>query len=385
MAEPTDSGSTAAASTGASSTAAQLRRLERRVRRRLDARMAGRRVLHSFPAIGQILVAVAAAYSIAHWGLGHAVPILAVTLTINALGFSRDARPRRVAESVLGILLGVALSDGLSLLIGRGLWQLIVVLLVVFVVGRAVSSNPAFAVAAAVPSALVLLLPVPAGGPFGRTFDAMVGGAVALAVTALIPRDPTRAARRDGRVLFSVLSESMGSIVDSLTDADEAAGELALTRLRRTQPLIDDWDASLDTALSVSRISPFLRRQLPELRRNARVQRSADLAARHLRTLARRVEFLVRDGVTRPALAGLVGEVATALTLLGRELDDLLLTGQARSLLSDLARRLDPAVVIPDAGVADAAIVLMLRPLVIDLLIGAGLEPDAARALLPSL
>ncbi len=385
MAEPTDSGSTAAASTGASSTAAQLRRLERRVRRRLDARMAGRRVLHSLPAIGQILVAVAAAYSIAHWGLGHAVPILAVTLTINALGFSRDARPRRVAESVLGILLGVALSDGLSLLIGKGLWQLLVVLLVVFVVGRAVSSNPAFAVAAAVPSALVLLLPVPAGGPFGRTFDAMVGGAVALVVTALIPRDPTRAARRDGRVLFSVLSESMGSIVDSLNDADEAAGELALTRLRRTQPLIDDWDASLDTALSVSRISPFLRRQLPELRRNARVRSSADLASRHLRTLARRVEFLVRDGVPRPALAGLVGEVATALTLLGRELDDLLLTGQARSLLSDLARRLDPAVVIPDAGVADAAIVLLLRPLVIDLLIGTGLEPDAARALLPSL
>jgi hypothetical protein len=42
-------------------------------------------------------------------------------------------------------------------------------------------------------------------------------------------------------------------------------------------------------------------------------------------------------------------------------------------------------VVIPDAGIADAAIVLMLRPLVIDLLIGSGAEPDAARALLPPL
>jgi uncharacterized membrane protein YgaE (UPF0421/DUF939 family) len=373
-----------AESTG-SSTAGQLRRLERRVRRQLDARLAGQRVLHSLPAIVQILVAVAAAYSIAHWGLGHSVPILAVTLTINALGFSRDARPRRVAESVLGILLGVALSDGLSLLVGKGLWQMLVVLLVVFVVGRAVSTNPAFAVAAAVPSALVVLLPIPAGGPFGRTLDALVGGVVALILTALIPRDPTRAARRDGRVLFSVLSESMGSIVDSLADADEAAGELALTRLRRTQPLIDNWDASLDTAIAVSRISPFLRRQLPELRRNARVQRAADLASRHLRTLARRVEFLVRDGAARPALAGLVHEVETALTLLGREVDDLQLTGQARSLLTDLARRLDPAVVVPDAGITDAAIVLMLRPLVVDLLVGTGLEPDAARGLLPSL
>jgi hypothetical protein len=202
-------------------------------------------------------------------------------------------------------------------------------------------------------------------------------------VTALIPRDPTRASRRDGRALYSVLTESTGGIVESLRDADPAAGELALSRLRRTQPLVDNWTTTLDTAISVSRISPFLRRQLPELRRNARVLTAGDLAARHLRTLARRVEFLVRDGVQRPALAELVRDIGTALELLGRELDDLQLTGQARSLLSDLARRLDPAAVIPDAAVTDAAIVLMLRPLVVDLLIGTGVEPDAARALLP--
>ena len=83
-----------------------LRKLERQVRRRLDVRMAGRRVWESLPAIIQIVSAVAAAYSIAHYGLGHAVPILAVTVTINSLGFTRDARPRRVVETVIGILLG---------------------------------------------------------------------------------------------------------------------------------------------------------------------------------------------------------------------------------------------------------------------------------------
>jgi uncharacterized membrane protein YgaE (UPF0421/DUF939 family) len=345
--------------------------------------MAGQRVWFSVPAIIQIVAAVAVAYSITHWGLGHATPILAITVTINTLGFSRDARPRRVAESLLGILLGVALSDGLSTLLGRGLWQLVLVLLIVFVVGRAVSSNVGFAVVAAVPSALVVLLPTPPGGPFTRTIDAAVGGVVALLVTALIPRDPGRTELRDGRTLFSVLNESMGSIVESLTDADAAAGELALTRLRRTQPLIDDWTTSLDTALSVSRISPFLRRQLPELRRHSLALTAADLSARHLRTLARRIEYLVRDGRRRPALAGIVSELAGGLKLLGQELDDLQLAGQARSLLSDLARRLDPSVVVPDAGVTDAAIVLMLRPLVVDLLIGTGMDPDAARALLP--
>ena len=362
---------------------APLRRLERQVRRRLDARMAGRRVWESLPAIVQIVAAVAAAYTIAHYGVGHAFPVLAVTVTINSLGFSRDARPRRVLETVLGILIGVAVSEALSLVFGKGLWQLVVVLLVVFVVGRAVSSNTAFALAAAVPSALVLILPVPDGGPFGRTLDAAIGGAIALLATALIPRLPRRAANRERQTLFAALHEAIGSIVDCLAQANEAAGELALARLRRTQPMVDAWSAALDSALAISRISPFLRSRLPELQRDARVLPSADLTTRHLRTIARRVEFLVRDGVPRPALAELISQFGTAIELLNQELDDPQLAGAARSILADLTRRLDPAAVVPSATVTDAALVLMLRPFAVDLLVGTGLPIDDARALLP--
>jgi uncharacterized membrane protein YgaE (UPF0421/DUF939 family) len=361
---------------------APLRRLERQVRRRVDARIAARRVWESLPAIVQIVAAVAASYSLAHWVVGHAFPVLAVTVTITALGFSRDARPRRIAEQVIGILVGVALSDGISLVLGKGLWQLVVVLLVVFIVGRAVSPNPAFAVAAAVPSALLVILPVPSGGPFGRTLDALIAGVVALLVTALIPRAPGRAAARDRRALFSAIVEALGSVVDSLDDADEAAGELGLVRLRRTQPLIEEWAATQESAIAISRLSPFLRSRLPELQRESQALAAADLASRHLRTIARRVEFLVRDGVKRPALAELVGQIRTAMALLGEELDDPQLVGRARSLLADLARRLAPA---EDTPVADAAIVLMLRPLAVDLLVGSGLPVDEARALLPEI
>jgi uncharacterized membrane protein YgaE (UPF0421/DUF939 family) len=363
---------------------ALLRRLERQVRRRVDARNAVKRVWESLPAIIQIVAAVVASYAVARWGLGHAFPVLAVTVTINSLGFARDARPRRVAESVLGILIGVALSDGLSLLLGKGLWQLIVVLLVVFVVGRAVSANPAFTVAAAVPSALVVILPIPEGGPFGRTLDALVAGIVALIVTALIPRDPGRAAARERRTLFSVIGEALSSVVDALTDADEAAGELGLTRLRRTQPIVDSWAATHESALAITRLSPFLRSRLPDLQRSSRVLVAADLTTRHLRTIARRVEFLVRDGVPRPALAELVGQFRTSIALLGDELDDPQLVGAARSLLSDIARRLSPSLVIPNSPVTDAAIVLALRPLAVDLLVGTGMPIDDARALLPA-
>ncbi len=363
----------------------ELRRLEKRVRRQADIRASLRRVGESLPAIVQILVAVGVAYSITHWGLGHAVPLLAVTVTINSLGFARDARPVRVAETVLGIVLGVVLGDAISMLVGRGLWQLLIVLATVLLVGRLMAQNPAFSIAAAVPSAIVVMLPDATVGPFSRSLDALIGGVVALAVTALVPRDPRRAAARDARALFSVLRESLASIDDALRHADPGAAELALTRLRRTQPLIDAWTASLDTAVSIARISPWVRRHLGELKRLTRVLRVADLAVRHIRTLSRRIDFLVRDGRPRPELAELLLAITHAVRLLGESIDEPTRADVARLELAGLAERLDPEVVVPGAPVTDAAVVLMLRPLMVDLLDGAGLDPDAARALLPKL
>jgi hypothetical protein len=183
--------------------------------------------------------------------------------------------------------------------------------------------------------------------------------------------------------MFAAVQESVSSIVDSLADADSAAGELALSRLRRTQPLVDAWTDTLESAIAVARISPFLRSRLPELQRNARALTAADLTARHLRTVSRRVEFLVRDGVPRPALAEVVTQLGTGIRLLGEELIDPQMAGAARSLLTDLARRLTPDQVAPDAPMTDSAVVLMLRPLVVDLLVGTGMPIAEARALLP--
>ena len=359
-------------------------KFERRMRRALSLKAAWRRVIDSVPAILQIVVAATASFAIAHFVLGHEIPVLAVTVTITSLGFNRDARPVRVLRSVFGILLGVALAAGLVAVVGHGPWQLVVVLLVTLVVGRVLSGNPAFAVAAALPAVLVVMLPASTGIPFERVLDAVIGGAVALAVTALIPRNPRRIAAKDAAALFSVLVESTGSIADALRDGDAAAGELALARLRRTQPLVDDWTESLESARAIARISPFLRQTRPELERAALALAAADHASRHLRLIARRCEFLVRDGVARPALAGLIATVGDGIGLLGAEIDDLQLAGQARSLLGDLATRLGPDAV-PGASVAESAVVLQLRPLVVDLLVATGMDLDAAQARLAAL
>jgi uncharacterized membrane protein YgaE (UPF0421/DUF939 family) len=370
-------------SSGTPTSADRLRRFERSMRRRLDVKIAVKRAWNSVPAALQIVVAVLGSYAIAHFALGHAVPLLAMTVVVSALGFGRDARPRRVFDSVVGILIGILFSEVLFTFLGGGIWQIAVILFLTFVVARLVSPSAAFAAAAGVQSLLVTLLPAPDGGVLVRSVDGLVGGVVALVVTALVPRDPRAIARRDAGRLLSTLSESFDALLDGLRTGDEAAASLAVERLRRTQPLIDDWNASLDSAVSIARISPFLRRHLPTLRHQARVLQGFDMAARHLRVLDRRVSFLVRDGVARPELAALLAEIDAAIVLLGASIDDPGRAEDAAAVLEAIAPRLDPAVLVPGAPVTETVIVLLSRPLVVDLLIAAGRPAAAARALLP--
>ena len=361
---------------------APLRRLARRVRVRAQVRAAGRRAAEALPAALQITVAAIVSYSIAHYLLGHPAPFVAVAVTITSLGLTRDARPRKVLETALGVTIGIALSEAMVLVIGKGVWQVALVLFVTLVVARAFSPNPAFAIAAAVQSAIVVIVPGPVDAVFTRSIDAVVAGVIALVVTALIPRDPRRVASRDARLLFSVFHESLAGAVEALSLGTPAPAELALERLRRTQSLVDNWRVSLDTAVSVARISPWLRRHLPELRVQERVLLGADLASRHLRTITRRIG-VIAHGTPRPNLAALIAELANAIDLLGRELDDRTLAGSSRTALVDLAQRLDPATLTPEGELRETLIVVLVRPLVVDLLVATGMPADEARALLP--
>lgn len=348
-----------------------------------DLRAAAQRMIESVVPALQIVIAASAAYAFAHYVLDHAVPLIAVTVTISTLGFARDARPIRVLETAIGIVIGIALSEALLLTVGQGLWQLAVVLLVTLMVARALSPSTAFAVAAGVQAILVMLLTAPSGGPFVRSIDGIVGGVVALLVTALVPRDPGRFTRRDARILFVSLTDALDSLAVALNTADEPAADRALDRLRTTQPIIDNWAASVDSAVAIARISPFLYRRRPDLLAQARVLRGMDLATRNLRVIARRIDFLVRDGVPRPVIGSIVASLGTSVELLGQSLDDPLLADTVRVGLVAVAERLRPDTAVAGAPVTDSVVILMMRPLLVDLLMAADLPADKARALLP--
>lgn len=370
---------------GISTDTKPLIRLARQVRRRASIKAALRRGWESLPAALQITIAAVVSYSIARWVFGHPAPLIAVTVAVTSLGLSGDARPRRVLETSLGVTVGIALSEVIVVFFGKGAWQLAIVVFATLVVARTVTSQPAFAMAAAVQSVLVVLLPDPVGGPFTRSLDAVIAGSVALLATSLFPRNVRRATLADARAVFSVLRESAEGLSEALRDGSAPAAELALERLRRGEGLLGDWRTSLESAVAIARISPWLRRQLPELRKQEQVLGAVDVASRHLRTVTRRAIVILREGRKFPELAGLMAELSNAVQLLATELEDRANTGAARSALVDVGSRLDPAAFAPRDHLRESLIVALARPMVVDLLVATGMPLDDARAVLPAM
>jgi uncharacterized membrane protein YgaE (UPF0421/DUF939 family) len=354
-------------------------------RLRFDPRVAGDRVVTSTPAILQIVVAVVAAYTISHYLLGHPSPVTAVTVTLSSLGFIRDARPLRVLETALGVTLGIALSEAIVLGFGQGVWQLGLALVVTLFAARFVSPTASFAVVAGVQSVLVAVLPVQAGGPFTRTIDGLVGGAIALAITALVPRDPRRAAIRDGRRFLSSYVSVLTSLAAALRSGDSNEPERILERARRMDPMLDLWRSTLDSAVAITRISPYFHKNLHDLELQQSALKSVDLAMRNLRVVTRRLTVLERDGRARPEIAEFLSDVSSGVTLLGQSLSDSSLRPAVRQSLILSAVRLDPGVLLPGQPASEASVVFALRPMVMDLLCAAGLSTAEARAAMPEI
>jgi uncharacterized membrane protein YgaE (UPF0421/DUF939 family) len=347
-------------------------------------RSSGERTVGSAPALVQLVAAVTIAYALTHFLLGHEYPIAAVTVTLSSLGLVLDARPRRVLETAVAMTIGIALSEVILLAFGQGLWQFSLTVLAALAVTRVLSPVPGLPILAAVQASLVSLMPIPPGGPFTRTADAVVGGLVALACTALIPRDPRRAARREALKFFAVFQQIVSSLVTVLRLGDRATAEMVLGRARGTQELTEQWRASLDSAAAIARISPFLRRHRAEIADLQRMQLHLDHAARNLRVVSRRLSTMADDRA-RPALAEVFADLQSAVSMLAQSIDRPELRPAVRQTLVLVAIRLDPRVLTPGEPLAEAAFVTSVRPLVLDLLAAAGMPLDEARRTLPDI
>lgn len=341
------------------------------------------RVIESLPPVLQIVIAALGSYSISFFLLGHQHPLLAVTVTITTLGFTRDARPRRVAETALGIIVGLFASEFLVNWFGQGIWQVAFTLILCLLGARFVTQSASFALTVGIQAMFIQLLPLPEGGIWVRPLDGIVAAVVSLLVTVLIPRNPKGLARKDAAALFSVFLDSLEALRTALRDVDVQKADETLFKVRRTQPLVDNWRLSLDSAVAISKLSPFLKKQRFDLGAQLRLMRGMDLATRNLRVIVRRVDFLIRDGVKRPYLADLMDQIFIASTKLSKAVSDERFLYESREGFLEIIHQLDPK----NFGIAnqlrEASVLLLLRPMLVDLLCATGMSEDDAREELP--
>ena len=235
--------------------------------------------------IVQASIAAAASWALAHDAIGHPKAFFAPIAALIAIGVAASNRTRRVVELTLGVAVGIGVGDLLIYGIGSGAWQVGVVVLLAMSAAVLLGGGPLFVSQAASSAVLVATL-APSGLNGSRFVDALVGGAVGLAVVIAIPRNPIRTAREAGAPVLGELAAVLDDVARALETRDVAARE-ALGRARASDPALGRWRAAVELGLETTRLSPPYWRARTQLERYAAAAAQVELAVRNTRVLAR--------------------------------------------------------------------------------------------------
>lgn len=343
----------------------------------------------------QMTVAAVGAYVIAERLLGHQGPIFAATAALVSLGYAKGGlRYRRVLEVSIGCTLGIVMGDLLIQVLGHGEWQAALVLLLSLLLARFLDNGAIFTTQMGLQSVLVVLLPPSQDGVFARSFDAVVGCLCALLLAYVIPQDPRREPRQDLSKLIVEFTQVLTDCSRAVSDTDSRLAWHALVRARQTQPLVDSVRSGLTASREIAHASPLHRRHRREIDDLSESIRYVDLAVRNSRVFARRLaSVLNRVSLSDDAVASL-SEALADLSDAVLSLDHTFSAShpqtresylrQTRNELISVAGRLEPGL-MGVRTMEGEALVLLIRPLVVDLLESTGLTHEEAIRYLPTL
>ncbi len=321
--------------------------------------------------------------------LHHRSPFFAAVAAIVCLGTSNLNRLRRVGELAAGVTVGVGLADLLIRGIGRGGWQIALVVALTMTVALLLDGGTLIVNQAALQAVFVTVLPPPAGGYVTRWLDALCGGAVALVVAFLLPADPRVALRRESAQVIGAIADAIRAATTAARARDPEAAAEALEVARATQPAVDRWSDAVRAGWEISRLSPLRRSARPELVGHRRGVVAVDRAIRNtrvgLRRLAAAAEDAAAGGEPLPEpVIGILDDLAGAFHTVPGALRDPDGEGGRRTLaaLRELSAQLDPDR-LQARTLSSTVVVAQVRSAVVDLLQVPGMAIDDARGLLP--
>ncbi|MFC0505761.1 FUSC family protein [Micromonospora costi] len=257
-------------------------------------REAAGRLRRGWRPVVEATLAATVAWILATRLVGHPQPFFAPAAALIVLGQARGQRLRRAVEVVLGVAGGVLVADLVIQGLGPGTtWTVFTVILLTVALAAAVGATGVTLVQAAV-SALYLVVVAPSSEslvPF-RFVDALIGGAVALAVSQLVDaRRPLAPLVAEVHGTFDDLADLLTDIAGALDRHDEPAALAALAQARGMDARVDRLREGVLAAGEALWLNVRRRRHLGRLR-------SVDNSIRQVDYVVRNVRVLARAGVT---------------------------------------------------------------------------------------
>lgn len=324
-------------------------------------------------------VATSGAFFISTHLLGHSQAFFAPVSAVIVIVAGAGARGRTLLELVLGVALGVLVGEMLILMIGRGAWQIALVVVLTVTISTLVGIK-GLALTQAANSSVLLVSVVPAanaGNPAVTRFtDAMIGGGVALAAILLIPRNPVRDIDVEVQVVLHRLSGVLAGCADAMRRGDETLAERALQEARALQPAIQSLESTAANVTEIARMSPMRWKQRDHLGLYTDAILDVDNAIRDARVLARRTAAMLRHKEPAPPDMHLaVDALARGIGIFADDLSQRDNFAEARRELVEAARMAVAS--LPGALTLNtAAIAAQIRSLAADLLLASGSSRD---------
>jgi uncharacterized membrane protein YgaE (UPF0421/DUF939 family) len=247
--------------------------------------------------VAQAAVAAMLAWLIAHRALGHSQPFFAPIAAAITLSTSRIQRSRRIAQLIMGVLLGIGIAELLVAILGATTVALGVIVFATMLIALAIgfgffAEGMMFANQAAAAAILIVTLHRSGTGS-ERVVDALVGGAVALVIGVLLfPAHPLSLLEEAERDVLRSLARMLERVCEALRTNRPAPHDFALEKGYEIHQLLAALARARSTARANVRVAP--RRWRLRAAVNAEIRRTAQLDL-----LANAVLGLVR-AATRP-------------------------------------------------------------------------------------
>jgi uncharacterized membrane protein YgaE (UPF0421/DUF939 family) len=332
--------------------------------------------------IAQCAVAAGVAWLIAADVLGHPQPFFAPVAAVVSLGTSYGQRLRRVAEVTAGVALGVLLADLLTIVIGSGWWQLVVVVSLSMTVALFLTSGQTFVTQAAVQSIIILALAPAPTDALVRWTDAVVGGCVALVAATVVPAAPLRRPREQAAKVVRKISALLRAAGEVMADGVASRGIELLADARSTDVLIRELQGAADEGMAVVSSSPFRVRHRGTVRQMADLVEPLDRALRSTRVLVRQTAVAAyRDRHVPTSYSLLALDLADATDMVAEELMADRMPVAARDALVQVGEA--TGLVERAEEMTAEAVLAQLRSVVVDLLLLTGMTQAESTDALP--